>query len=150
MTDTPHILHGKCQCGAVQVELTSTKQTVEACHCSMCRRLNGGGPLFSLAGAKPDDLKVTGADHVSTYHSSEWAERAFCDTCGATLWYHLLPGEGHFSLSSGLFDLPEGYTLNEQIFIDEKPAWYDLAQDTPKKTGADIFAEAKEAGFTFD
>jgi hypothetical protein len=40
--------------------------------------------------------------------------------------------------------------LPRRIFIDEKPGWYDLAQDSPTKTGPEIIAEAKAAGFSFD
>lgn len=146
MIDTPQPLHGQCLCGAVQVELTPPRATIEACHCSMCRQLNSGGPFFSLAHVGRSALRVAGEDRVTAYPSSDWAERAFCGTCGASLWYHFIPGD-HYSLAAGLFDLPADYALTEQIFIDEKPTWYDLAQDTPKKTAAETIAEAKEAGF---
>ena len=49
-----------------------------------------------------------------------------------------------------MFDLPKGLPIKHQIFVDEKPDWFDLAQESPMKTGAEIIAEAKAAGFSFD
>ena len=48
-----------------------------------------------------------------------------------------------------MFDLPDA-EIEQQIFVDEKPPYYDFAQQTPMKTGAQIVAEAEAAGFSFD
>ena len=37
--------------------------------------------------------------------------------------------------------------MTKQIFVDEKPAFYDFAQQTPMQTGAEAIAEAAAAGF---
>ncbi len=44
-------------------------------------------------------------------------------------------------MPAGLFQDGTEFTLREQIFIDEKPAGYDFANDTPKLTGAEVFAK---------
>ena len=111
----------------------------------MCQRW--GGAFY--AGVKGTDAVVRGEEAVSVYRSSPWAERAFCGTCGSNLWYRFLP-TGNRSFLAGLFTLPPGFGIEQQIFVDEKPDWYDLAQDSPLKTGAQIMAEAKAAGFTFE
>ena len=54
------------------------------------------------------------------------------------------------TLKEQIPDLPKGLPIKHQIFIDEKPDWYDIAQDSPKKTGAEIIAEAEAAGMSFD
>lgn len=43
---------------------------------------------------------------------------------------------------------PQGpaFTFQEQIFVDEKPADYDFANDTPKLTGAEVFAKFTPPG----
>jgi hypothetical protein len=64
------------------------------------------------------------------------------------LWFRFVPAD-HHSFLAGLFDLPESFAMWRQIFVDEKPAWYDFAQDTPKMTGAEVIAEAKAQGFDF-
>ena len=138
-------LTGKCLCGGVEITVTGALPQVDVCHCSMCRQWAGG----PFGGIKGSSFTVTGEDHITAYRSSEWAERAFCRVCGSNLWYHFIPAD-HFSFVAGLFDLPEGTQISEQIFVDEKPSWYDFAQKTPMKTGAEVIAQAKAAGFDFD
>lgn len=138
-------LTGTCLCGAVQITVTAVHPEVDICHCTMCQRW---GRAF-YAGVKGADVSVSGDDAVAVYRSSAWAERAFCKQCGSNLWYCFLP-TGSRSFLAGLFDLPPGFGIEQQIFIDEKPDWYDLAQTSPMKTGAATIAEAKAAGFTFE
>lgn len=140
----PEPLTGRCLCGAVTITLEGARPLVDVCHCDMCRRWVGG----TFGGVSGENARVEGEEHVSAFRSSEWAERAFCSKCGSNLWYRFLP-TGHRSFLAGLFDLPESFTMWRQIFIDEKPAWFDFAQDTPKLTGAEVIAEAKAEGFDF-
>jgi len=139
-------LNGKCLCGKVQLTLTGAHREVDICHCSMCQQWTGS----MYAGIESDDCTVEGEEHVSIYASSDWAERAFCSSCGSGLWYRFKPTGGRTFLTGLFADLPKGLPIKHQIFIDEKPDWYDIAQDSPKKTGAEIIAEAEAAGMTFD
>ncbi|WP_374407944.1 GFA family protein [Pelagerythrobacter sp.] len=140
-------LEGRCLCGAVTITLARVAPGVEACHCAMCRRWCSG-PFFSLHGAKHGEFALSGEEAVHSYPSSEWAERASCATCGSALWYRFIPGET-WAFAAGLFDLPADWRIGEQIFVDEMPDWAELAADGPRKTGAQIMAEAKAAGFDF-
>ncbi|MCL9998026.1 MAG: GFA family protein [Erythrobacter sp.] len=136
---------GRCLCGAVTITVTAMQAEVEICHCAMCQRW--GGAFF--AGLKGESVTVTGEGAITLYRSSEWAERAFCGTCGSNLWYRFLP-TGHRSFLAGLFDLPQGMAIERQIFVDEKPDWYDIAQESPMLTGAEVIAEAMAQGLSFD
>lgn len=138
-------LEGKCLCGAVNVTITGAHKEIDICHCTMCQRW--GGTMY--AGIECDRFALSGENHISTYDSSNWAERAFCSRCGSNLWYEFKP-TGARTFLAGLFDLPGGLPIKHQIFIDEKPDWFDIAQDSPKKTGAQIIAEMQAAGFTFE
>jgi len=148
MSDAERIgepLSGKCLCGAVEITLTHAHREIDVCHCSMCQQWVGS----MYAGIECDDFSVSGEASVTTYASSDWAERAFCSKCGSSLWYEFKP-TGARTFVAGLFDLPKDMPIKQQIFVDEKPDWYDLVQPSPMKTGADIVAEAEAAGFTFD
>ena len=138
-------LSGHCLCGGVQITLEGAHDEVDICHCKMCARW--GGAFY--AGLESENASVEGEDLVSVYKSSDWAERAFCSKCGSNLWYRFLP-TGNRTFLAGMFDVPPGTGIKHQIFVDEKPDWYDLAQQSPMKTGAEIIAEAEAAGFTFD
>ena len=129
-------MKGFCLCGAVSITARDNPE-MSACHCSMCRRW-GGGPFLTVhAGA---DVQISGAHRIKVYRSSDWAERAFCDTCGTHLYYRLVPAN-EYVLPMGLFQDGPQFRFHEQIFVDEKPGTYDFANDTPKLTGAEVFAK---------
>ena len=136
-------MQGHCLCGAVSVDVPDHTR-VSACHCGMCRRW-GGGPL--LAVHVGGELGLQGGEQVKTFSSSDWAERGFCAQCGTHLYYRLKPSN-EYILSAGLFpDQP--FALEEQIFIDRKPPYYDLANQTPKFTEQQVlemFASGKAGG----
>ena len=75
----------------------------------------------------------------SRYQSSDWAERGFCPTCGTHLFYHLLPGDDYI-VPAGLF-LDQSFNLSSEIFIDEKPSYYEFMNETQKMTGQQVFEQ---------
>ena len=128
---------GRCLCGAVQLTVTTATPSAGACHCGMCRRW-GGGPLLALDCGSA--VSVTGIEQVAVYASSDWAERAFCRQCGTHLFYRLKQSGQHF-VPVGLLDDQAPWVLDHQVFIDEKPAFYDFANPTRNMTGAELFAQ---------
>lgn len=135
-------LTGACLCGAVTITVTPSGG-IGACHCGMCRKW-GGGPLMAVGcGAK---IGIGGEGKVRTYRSSDWAERAFCGTCGSNLYYRLLPGqfspESEYIVSAGLFDDPGGLDFDHEVFVDSNPGWYRFAGEENRRrmTEADIMA----------
>ncbi|MDN3646348.1 GFA family protein [Pontixanthobacter aestiaquae] len=135
---------GKCLCGAVTIVVAQMKPHLDICHCDMCRRWGG----MAFMGISGKSFTLSGEEHVTSYPSSQWAERAFCNTCGSNLWYRFTPDD-HYSFLAGLFDLPDNIGFLQQIFIDEKPGYYDFVQQCPMKTGSEIIAEAEAAGHIF-
>lgn len=132
---------GSCLCGAVRFTLSSAPDHTGACHCSMCRKWSGG--VFLGVQAAPGTMTIEGQDNIATYPSSGWAERAFCKTCGSSLFYRVTapgPHQGVCHVGLGTLDDPSGITLTDEIFIDEKPSGYSFAGDTGKMTGAEVFA----------
>lgn len=129
-------LTGKCLCGAVTIRITPAQPHIDVCHCAMCRRW-GGGPLLTTRLVTDPD--IAGLEHVARYASSDWADRGFCRKCGSHLFYHFKPKDG-YSFTAGLFDDLAGFTMVEEIFIDEKPCYYDLAGERKRMTGAEVMA----------
>ncbi|MQX37740.1 GFA family protein [Roseospira navarrensis] len=127
---------GGCLCGAVRFSVALEAAEFSACHCSMCRRWIGS-PM--LAVHCPAPITWQGEEHIVRYRSSEWAERCFCGRCGSSLFYFLIP-TGETVLALGAFDDQDGFAMTSQIFIDEKPAGYAFANDTPTMTGPEVFA----------
>ena len=129
-------LSGGCLCGAVRFTAAPREHKIGICHCSMCRKWSAG-PFFALECG--GTIKVEDAAQLGIYHSSEWAERCFCKQCGTPLFYRLV-GKDFYAVSAEAFDDRGDFTLVSQIFVDEKPAYYDFANKTKMQTGAEVFA----------
>jgi hypothetical protein len=129
-------LSGGCLCGAVRFTASPQNCEVGACHCGMCRKWTAG-PFLVLDCA--DTLHFDDDANLGVYRSSEWAERGFCKRCGTPLFYRLI-GKGMHFVSAEAFDDRNGYVFTSQIFIDEKPSYYEFANRTHNMTGAEVFA----------
>ncbi|MCK8463397.1 GFA family protein [Aliiroseovarius sp. S1339] len=136
-------MNGHCLCGAVQLSFEPKAPELHACHCDMCRRW--AGSAFVEIDVEPGTLEVEGP--VKAFASSDWAERAWCDTCGTTLWYHLtLPGHDDFyAISAGLVDDMGGLSMTKEIYIDRKPDGFAFAGNHVTQTKAEV--EAQFASF---
>lgn len=128
---------GQCLCKSVTVTVEQRDDEVHACHCSMCRKW-GGGPL--LANDCGVNVSISGEENVTVFDSSPWAERGFCKLCGTHLFYRIKES-GHHIMPSGLFDDSASSQLVEQIFIDEKPDYYEFGNQTRTLTAAEVFAK---------
>jgi hypothetical protein len=137
----PLKVSGHCLCGAVTFTAKAKSHDVSVCHCSMCNRWSGGLSMFLDVEGAP---VFEGANTIGLYKSSEWGERGFCKTCGSSLFWKLVD-QDRYTLSAGALDDQSRLKLATEIFIDDKPAYYDFANNTLKQTG-----EEATAAFTGD
>jgi hypothetical protein len=128
---------GRCLCGSIELHVELSTTEVAACHCGMCRKWSGG-PMLVIDGGEL--TKISNEAMVTRYPSSEWAERGFCSGCGTHLFYFLKPNN-QYHFPAGLLDSEPYYQFSHQIFIDEKPAYYQFSNQTQDLTGAEVFAQ---------
>ena len=129
-------LSGRCLCGAVRFSAIP-RHGMHACHCEACRRWTGGVYLGVDCG---DSLEVATPEAVAVYDSSAWADRRFCRTCGATLFWVLKAG-GMTAVSVQAFDDPSAFPFETEIYIDSKPSNYAFAGDRARMTEAEVLAQ---------
>lgn len=127
---------GRCLCGSVVFSVATTENGIGICHCEMCRRWSGG-PVFAVHCESP--VEFEGTEDIARFRSSDWAERGFCAKCGSNLFYRLVESD-EYSLAAGAFDDQTRFVLENEIFVEEQPAYYAFANDTRRMTGAEAFA----------
>ena len=132
---------GHCLCGAIKFKATPKPQDdgavhVDACHCGMCRRQIGGPLMGVTLDGRP---WIEDETDLGVYDSSEWAQRLFCKRCGTNLFYRLKDGS-MYTAHAGTFDDLSDMKFMVEIFIDDKPDYYDFAQPTQKLTGQQVMA----------
>lgn len=134
-------MNGSCLCGSIHIE-TATQQAAHVCHCGMCQRWSAGPNIMVQCGSEVQFTGIT----PSTYASSEWAERGFCPKCGNHLFYRLLANNTYF-LPAGLFPDVD-FKVAVQLYIDHKPDYYALSNDTPTLTEAQVLAHLAPSAAT--
>ena len=137
---------GQCLCGAVKYEGLGERGRVHICHCPDCVGWTGG-PLMGLQFA--NGVAVSDPAAVNWYKSSAWAERGSCKTCGSALFWRLRSDHNIVVVSAGSLDGKDALEpLEEHIFIDKKPPWYEFADDAPRLTGAEFMARLQAGTVT--
>lgn len=129
-------LNGQCLCGAVKFTAVPAKMEMDVCHCSMCRRWSGGTFMAVMCDTS---VQIENEAALGVYRSSEWGERLFCSTCGSSLFWRGVH-DGKMAVSMQAFAEPERFHFAEEIFINNKPANYDFANDTHRMTGEEFLA----------
>jgi hypothetical protein len=129
-------ISGRCLCGAVTFTAETENHDVSVCHCSMCNRWAGGISMFLEVKGAP---QFDGAGNIGRYKSSAWGERGFCKVCGSSLFWKLA-GEDRYSMSAGCIDDQSALVFTKEIYIEDKPAYYEFGNDTLKQTGEEAMA----------
>ncbi len=121
-------------CGAVSFVATAVPGTFGICHCEMCRRWTGSALLG--VSVPSDKVSWSGQEHIRAVQSSEWAERAWCAKCGTGLYYRVTEKNdwyGATEIPIGLFDEPNGFALDNEIYVDLKPDSYSYTGEGHKR-----------------
>jgi hypothetical protein len=110
----------------------------------MCQRWSGGVGIALFV----ESIDVTEDEGLTWTQTSNWAERAFCNRCGSSLFWRLTAEgkyQGTTSVMLGCLDDKTGVTLLKEWFIDRKPDAYSLAGERECITEAEAFAILADA-----
>lgn len=123
------MIKGRCECGSVEFEVPTVRETVTVCHCSQCRRISGH--LWAATHAPFDDLIFIKQDGLTWYKSSDWAKRGFCNTCGTSLFYRMNDEDG-IGIAAGCLENADHLTIGKHIFVKDKGAYYTIPAEEPQ------------------
>ena len=132
---------GHCLCGTVRFTIDGVEPEFYACHCNMCLRWCGG-PFLSVTAT---GLNFENTENLVVFDSSEWAERGFCRVCGTNIFYHVRETDG-YDVNTGTFDDRSSFRMIGEIFVDEKPSFYEFGGDHPRLTGAEAVEKFSFSG----
>lgn len=129
---------GSCLCKAVQFSFTLKHKHFDACHCTMCR-IWGGGPSFTVE--SNGDIEFVGAENITRYSSSDWANRGFCKQCGTNLFYEMKDPKLNFcNFHLGTIENHEEFEFTTQIYVDAQPKNYAFSNQTKMMTEKEVMA----------
>jgi hypothetical protein len=101
---------------------------VIACHCADCQKLHGN--FFAMVVAERRPCAGRARAHIRWYRSSPANERGFCSECGSRLAKRPVEG-AKIMVSAGLFDGPRRARVIKNVWLEQKPDWYDAPRVGP-------------------
>ena len=126
------MLTGSCLCGRVRYQITGKIGPVGHCHCSTCRKAQGGAFVTNAPVRTKYFRLLTGADSVAGFESSPGKQRCFCRVCGSPLWSRRESEPEIIRIRLGLLDSDPGRRPLAHVWVSEKAPWYEITDDLPR------------------
>ena len=122
-------VRGRCLCGGVRYEVTAPFLRANFCHCSRCRKHSGAAA--SPQGRVPREAfrLLAGADLVRVFAPGHGMVKAFCGTCGSSLFGGSWPDGPEVSIRLGTLDDDPGLRPQFHNFVADAPAWLPVPDD---------------------
>jgi hypothetical protein len=122
-------LTGQCLCGGVRFEVTAPFRRANHCHCSRCRRHSGTFGETQGRVAKEGFRLVAGTDLIRVFRLPGGAAKAFCSTCGSSLFGGDWPDGDEVSIRFGALDGEPGIRPEYRSFVASRAVWDMLPDD---------------------
>jgi hypothetical protein len=124
------MITGSCLCGSVKYEISGKVGDIIHCHCQTCRKAHGSA-FSSIASVQDKGFKLSGAEHLKSYESSNGKHRYFCSNCGTQI-YAKRENTAHVILRLGSLDSDIDSVEKEHIWVSQKASWYSLDSKLPQ------------------
>jgi len=122
-----------CECKGIDLQINGPTRPVINCHCGQCLRTHGHYAAYTNV-AKAD-LTFLSDTTLTWYRSSDFAQRGFCNRCGASVFWSK-DNDDFISVSAGMFINPTGLETSEHIFVDSKSDYYQISDSLPCTDGS--------------
>ena len=123
---------GSCLCGGVKFRIMAELEPLQVCHCSQCRKAQGG-PLATNTPVQSAAFELLcGAELLSAYTSSPGKQRVFCSTCGSPVYSRKDSLPGVLRLRAGLIDGSLAVRPVAHFHTASKANWWPVNDGLPQ------------------
>ena len=123
---------GSCLCTGVRFEVAGPLAPIEVCHCSQCRKAQGGPVGTNLPVRRADFRLLSGEHLLKRFTSSPGKRRVFCGECGSPVYSERDSLPDVIRLRAGLLDEPVRAVLAFQAHVASKAGWWPLIEGLPQ------------------
>ncbi|QJD59352.1 GFA family protein [Pseudomonas sp. gcc21] len=127
---------GSCLCGEVTIQIEGQLEPIQVCHCSQCRKAQGGPFATNIPVQRSAVNVVSGAHLMASYESSPGKQRVFCSRCGSPLFSQRDADPGTIRIRAGLLDEPLDTRPAVHFYVASKAGWWDIDDELPKHAAA--------------
>ncbi len=121
---------GRCQCGAVQFEISGPLEPIQICYCSDCRRAQGTALATNMPVNESAIRFIGSTDTIKEYQATPDKVRAFCANCGSPLYSKTDKVPGVLRIRAGILDTPLASDLLCHFFVADKANWWPIPDDS--------------------
>jgi hypothetical protein len=124
---------GSCLCGAVHYEFDGDVGPLVFCHCSRCRKAQGGA-LAAVVPVATSTFRITaGVESLGDYVAPSGLHRRFCRNCGSPIFTSRENLPDVVRVRVGTLDTPLAKGGPDQhIFVGSKADWDHIHDDAPQ------------------
>ena len=120
---------GSCLCGGVKFTTKGFHRHISNCHCIQCMKTHGNFGAYTAL--KDLNIKFLNKKTLKWFKSSKKAQRGFCKTCGASIFFKRHKSN-IISISAGLFGKSLKLKTIRNIFVKNRLKYYKLDNSIPK------------------
>jgi hypothetical protein len=132
------ITHGACLCGGLRFRILGPLAPIQVCHCSQCRRAQGG-PFATNIPVGRATLRIdAGEDLIKAYESSPGKRRVFCSVCASPFYSERDSLPGVVRIRAGLLAEPVASHLEFQAYVGAKASWWVVDDGLERHEGAHV------------
>jgi hypothetical protein len=120
---------GGCLCGNIRFVATAPVSKPHTCSCKMCQRHTGALTVAWVEFLK-DSVEWNGPSGApTTWRSSGWSSRAFCNACGSSIG--AIDDKPTIALLLGAFDSANRKELasTSHAYVGPRPKWWHVHSD---------------------
>ena len=128
-------LTGGCLCGSVRYEVDGPFLRAGHCHCSRCRKPSGAAVCTQGRVLREQFRLLQGEDRIRVYREEGFASKAFCSTCGSSLFGGTWPDGPEVSIRLGGLDGDPGIRPQYHTFVDSRATWDEITDGLPRHPG---------------
>jgi hypothetical protein len=125
------MLEGSCLCGAVTYVYHGSISEIAMCHCSQCRRAQGGA-FATNSPVNAEQLEFTGNEYIKEFQSTDNKVRAFCTNCGSALYSARKDLPSVKRLRLGTVSTEFTCSNKYHIWAGSKAAWHEITDQHPQ------------------
>jgi hypothetical protein len=127
-----YMYKGSCLCGAINIELTGSIESIIHCHCSLCRK-NSGTAYATNGFVNTKDLRVIDPENKLTYFEfKEGKLRHFCSVCASPIFSSNSSNPTKLRLRLGILDTDIEERPLSHNFVSSRANWDDLDASLPR------------------
>jgi len=116
----------------VRFEMADVIQDIVYCHCSLCRKAQGGA-FATNANVNTDEfLFISGEDRLTAYQSSAGQTKYFCSHCGSPVISKNTSAPEKVRIRLGTIESDITERPRSHIFAASKANWDEITDDLPQ------------------